>query len=263
MRTAAYGPKIMISIGLFAIQVPTLAARTQTLPTAPTGSTAGKPTHPRTAERKDERQSMVARQVAARGVRDARVLEAMRNVPRHWFVPARLTAMAYQDRPLPIGHDQTISQPYIVALMTELLKLKPGAKVLEIGTGSGYQAAVLSELTDQVYTIEIIKPLAERTTKLFREKGYDSIHVRIGDGYRGWPTAAPFDAIIVTCAPEAPPAALVEQLADGGRMCIPVGGPGRQELILLTKRPDGSLDRKHIVPVAFVPMTGETRHNKK
>ena len=130
MRTAGYLPKIIISMGLFAIQVPPLAATTQPRPTAPTGPTARKPTHPRTAERKDERQNMVTQQVAARGVRDARVLEAMRNVPRHWFVPAQFTAMAYQDRPLTIGHDQTISQPYIVALMTELLKLKPGGKVL-------------------------------------------------------------------------------------------------------------------------------------
>ncbi len=202
---------------------------------------------------------MVTRQVAARRVRNALVLEAMRNVPRHWFVPAPLAAMAYQDRPLPIGHGQTISQPYIVALMTELLKVKPGAKVLEIGTGSGYQAAVLAELTDKVYTIEIVEPLAKRTIELFREKGYDTIRTRIGDGYRGWPEEAPFDAVIVTCAPDSPPPALVEQLAVGGRMCIPVGEPGHQELILLIKRPDGSLERRHIIPVAFVPMTGEAQ----
>jgi protein-L-isoaspartate(D-aspartate) O-methyltransferase len=188
-------------------------------------TTTTQPLHPRTADRAAERDEMVRRQMAARGIKNPAVLDAMRNVPRHWFVPASHQSAAYEDHPLPIGHSQTISQPYIVALMTEALHLKPGDKVLEIGTGSGYQAAVLAELTDQVYTIEIVEPLAKQTIELLRAKGYDTIHTRIGDGYRGWPDAAPFDAIIVTCAPDAPPPELTAQLAIGGRMCIPVGGP--------------------------------------
>ena len=218
------------------------------------------PALPRTRERAAERHRMVARQIARRGIRNERVLAAMRNVPRHWFVTERNTRRAYDDSPLPIGHGQTISQPYIVALMTELLDLAPGNKVLEIGTGSGYQAAVLAELTDEVYTIEIVEPLARRTVGLFDRRGYHTIHTRIGDGYRGWPDQAPFDAIIVTCAPEEPPPALVEQLAIGGRMCIPVGAQwGDQQLILLRKRPDGTLERRRIEWVRFVPMTGEAR----
>jgi protein-L-isoaspartate(D-aspartate) O-methyltransferase len=212
---------------------------------------------PTTDDRKDERTRMVETQIVSRQVKAPRVLAAMRNVPRHWFVPEPYTPHAYEDRPLPIGFQQTISQPYIVALMTELLNLKPGEKVLEIGTGSGYQAAVLYELTDHVFTIEIVEPIATRTIGLLKEKGYERIHVRIGDGYRGWPDAAPFDAIIVTCAPESPPQPLLDQLRPGGRMCIPVGERGDQELILLTKRADGTLERERVLPVAFVPMTGE------
>jgi protein-L-isoaspartate(D-aspartate) O-methyltransferase len=217
---------------------------------------------PRTTERAEERHHMVDRQIAPRGIDDQRVLEAMRNVPRHWFVPPSQLRQAYNDYPLPIGYDQTISQPYIVAIMTEMLELKPGEKVLEIGTGSGYQAAVLAELTDKVYTIEIVEPLAKRTIALLKEKGYSHIHVRVGDGYQGWPEAAPFDAIIVTCAPESPPPPLVEQLAPGGRMCIPVGSQwGGQQLILLRKEPDGTLTRKHVEWVRFVPMTGQAQED--
>lgn len=210
------------------------------------------------SDRADERSAMVATQIEARGVRDRGVLRAMRSVPRHRFVPADMQKHAYEDRPLPIGEGQTISQPYIVALMTELLDLKPGDKVLEIGTGSGYQAAILAELTDQVFTIEIVEPLGRRAESLLKELGYDQVHVHVKDGYKGWPEAAPFDAIIVTCAPESPPKPLVEQLAVGGRMCIPVG-PQRwgQELIVLQKQPDGSLRQRSITPVRFVPMTGE------
>jgi len=201
---------------------------------------------------------MVETQLAARDITDLRVLQAIGDVPRHWFVPGHLQRQAYDDGPLPIGEGQTISQPYIVALMTQALHLKPGDKVLEIGTGSGYQAAVLSELTDHVYTIEIVRPLGERAAADFAQHGYTNIRTRIGDGYRGWPEEAPFDAIIVTCAPDSPPPALVEQLAAGGRMCIPVRDSRlSQELVLLTKQPDGSLTRQLIAPVAFVPMTGD------
>ncbi|MFQ5491325.1 MAG: protein-L-isoaspartate(D-aspartate) O-methyltransferase [Phycisphaerae bacterium] len=201
---------------------------------------------------------MVKVQIQARGISDPGVLSAMRNVPRHWFVPRSASGQAYQDRPMSIGFGQTVSQPYIVALMTQLLELEPGQKVLEIGTGSGYQAAVLAELTDQVYTIEIVEPLAKRTIALLKEKGYHKIHTRIGDGYQGWPEAAPFDAIIVTCAPESPPQPLIDQLAVGGRMCIPVGDKwGVQELIQLKKNPDGTLQRRRAEWVRFVPMTGE------
>jgi protein-L-isoaspartate(D-aspartate) O-methyltransferase len=213
---------------------------------------------PRTMERKAERDRMVMSQIAAMGVRDPRVLDAMRNVPRHWFIPDDIADHAYDDGPLPIGWGQTISQPYIVALMTELLDLKPGEKVLEIGTGSGYQAAVLAELTDKVFTIEIVEPLARRTLQLLTDRGYGSIHVRIGDGYQGWPDEAPFDAIIVTCAPESPPPQLVSQLAPGGRMCVPVGPEsGVQELLLLRKQKDGTLKKESVAPVRFVPMTGQ------
>lgn len=207
---------------------------------------------------------MVERQIEARDIRNARVLAAMRNVPRHWFVPGMYQGEAYDDRPLPIGEGQTISQPYIVALMTESLALEPGEKVLEIGTGSGYQAAVLAEITDKVFTIEIVEPLGRTALRVLKERGYDRVQVRIGDGYLGWPEEAPFDAIIVTCAPESPPPALVEQLAVGGRMCIPIGEQTwNQELVLLEKTQSGGLKRSHIAPVRFVPMTGAARDNPR
>lgn len=214
---------------------------------------------PRTTDRADERREMVRSQIRERGIRDHGVLEAMRNVPRHWFVPDRDQANAYLDRPLPIGEGQTISQPYIVALMTDLIDLDPGERVLEIGTGSGYQAAILSELTDAVYTIEIVEPLARRAGAAFEAHGYANIHARIGDGYRGWPEAAPFDAIIVTCAPEDIPQPLVDQLAPKGRLCIPVGPNDHrgQQLVVVTKRADGTLRREVKSAVRFVPMTGE------
>lgn len=215
-------------------------------------------TRPHTDERRDQRHEMVKSQIEARGVRDPRVLAAMRNVPRHWFVPASQASRAYTDRPLPIGHGQTISQPFIVAKMTELLELTPGEKVLEIGTGSGYQAAVLAEITDKVFTIEIVEPLARQAIQVLRDHGYRNIQTRIGDGYRGWPSEAPFDAIIVTCAPDNVPDPLTEQLATGGRLCIPVGsGWAAQELIVLEKQSDGELIRRKVFPVRFVPMTGE------
>ena len=202
------------------------------------------------------RESMVQHQIAARGIRDSRVLAAMRQVPRHEFVPADLQPAAYDDRPLPIGEGQTISQPYIVALMSEVLKLAPDDRVLEIGTGSGYQAAVLAELTDQVYTIEILESLGRRAGETLRRLGYDRVRVKIGDGYLGWEEHAPYDAIIVTCAPERIPQPLLDQLAEGGRMVIPVGPRHAQELVLIVKE-EGKIRQRDIIPVLFVPMTGE------
>ncbi|MGJ4804006.1 protein-L-isoaspartate(D-aspartate) O-methyltransferase [Luteimonas sp. SDU82] len=201
---------------------------------------------------------MVERQLVGRGIDDARVLEAMRKVPRHRFVPAESAAEAYRDEPLPIGHDQTISQPYIVALMTQLARPRPGDRVLEIGTGSGYQAAVLAELAGEVYSIEILTPLATRAALLLRRLGYSNIAVRSGDGYAGWPERAPFDAIVVTAAPDHVPAPLLEQLGPGGRLVIPVGPVHAvQELRVIEKRADGSLDERVVTPVRFVPLTGE------
>lgn len=194
----------------------------------------------------------------SRGITNAHVLAAMRKVPRHELVPERVRSAAYDDSPLPIGHGQTISQPYIVAFMTEKLEAKPTDRVLEIGTGSGYQAAVLAELVKEVYTIEIVEPLAERATADLKRLGYTNVFVRAGDGYKGWPEAAPFDAIMVTCAPEDVPQPLVEQLKDGGRMIIPVGPFGDQNLVLLHKR-GGKLERRAVLPVRFVPMTGEAQ----
>jgi protein-L-isoaspartate(D-aspartate) O-methyltransferase len=200
-----------------------------------------------------ERQRMVESQIIARGVESAGVLEAMRDVPRHFFVPEDLRDRAYADRPQYIGSGQTISQPYIVALMTELLDLDGDERVLEIGTGSGYQAAVLSRLAREVYTIEIIGELAERARETLTDLGYDNIHFRVGDGYEGWPEAAPFEAIIVTAAPPELPAALVEQLAVGGRLVVPVGGRLVQDLEVHTKTEDG-LEMRKVIPVRFVPM---------
>jgi len=200
-----------------------------------------------------QRQTMVQNQISARGIRAQPVLNAIRKVERHRFVPAEYRRFAYMDRPLPIGEGQTISQPYIVALMTELLELHPTDKVLEIGTGSGYQAAILAEICDSVFTIEIIPRLAQRAKGLLENLGYDNIRCQTGDGYRGWPEHAPFDAIIVTCAPTQVPKPLEAQLIEGGRMIIPVGQPSAQELVLLIKQ-NGKLIRKSVIPVRFVPM---------
>jgi protein-L-isoaspartate(D-aspartate) O-methyltransferase len=204
------------------------------------------------------RQRMVGQQLVApdRGITNGRVLAVMGRVPRHEFVPAGRRAQAYGDHPLPIGHDQTISQPFIVAFMTEKLEPKPTDKVLEIGTGSGYQAAVLAELVHEVYTIEIVEPLARRAEADLKRLGYTNVMVRAGDGYKGWPEAAPFDAIIVTCAPEHVPQPLVDQLKEDGRMIIPVGPAGDQELYVLRKKGE-KLERRAVLPVRFVPMTGK------
>ena len=204
------------------------------------------------------RERMVRQQLAApgRGITNARVLADMGQVPRHEFVPPPLRAQAYGDHPLPIGYDQTISQPFIVAFMTEKLEPKPTDKVLEIGTGSGYQAAVLAGLVSNVCTIEIVEPLARRAEADLKRLGYTNVMVRAGDGYKGWPEAAPFDTVIVTCAPDHVPQPLVDQLKEGGRMIIPVGPVGEQELYVLRKKGD-KVERRAVLPVRFVPMTGK------
>ncbi len=208
------------------------------------------------------RENMVQRQIVARGVKDKRVIEAMRVVPRHEFVPPAQRARAYEDRALPIGEEQTISQPYVVAFMTEQLKPKPTDKVLEVGTGSGYQAAVLSKLVKEVYTIEIVESLGKRAEETLKRLSYKNVSVKIGDGYKGWEESAPFDSIIVTCAPDHVPQPLVEQLKEGGRMVIPVGGRAGQELYLLEKK-GGKLVQSALLPVMFVPMTGEAQKKGK
>lgn len=202
------------------------------------------------------RDEMVATQIAARGVRDANVLRALRTVPRHMFVPADVRAEAYADHPLPIGEGQTISQPYIVGLMTELLEVKPGDKVLEVGTGSGYQAAVLATIGCDVYTIEIREPLAREAEKRLESLGIKNVHVRTGDGYAGWPEAAPFAGIIVTAAPERIPQPLLDQLKVGGHMVIPVGA-FYQQLKVITRAGAADFPERDVIPVRFVPMTGE------
>jgi protein-L-isoaspartate(D-aspartate) O-methyltransferase len=215
--------------------------------------------------RTDERAAMiVAVEAHARrapgavenGAIDPAVLQAMRSVPRHEFVPENVRTQAYADRPLPIGYGQTISQPFIVALMTDLLDVKPGYKVLEIGTGSGYQAAILSPLAGQVYSIEIVPELGNRAGEVLRRLGYGNVETKIADGYYGWPEAAPFDAIVVTAASSHIPPALIQQLKSGGRMVIPIGGPfSAQQLMLVEKQPGGGITTRQLLPVQFVPFT--------
>lgn len=207
------------------------------------------------------RNKMVDQQIRRRGIKDTLVLNAMRKIPRHEFVPAHLKESAYTDRALPIGEGQTISQPYIVAIMTEQLALKGTEKVLEIGTGSGYQAAVLAEIADKVYTIEIVPSLGILAEQKLKKMGYKNVEVKIGDGYQGWPEQAPFDAIIVTAAPNHIPQPLIDQLKNNGRMIIPVGDY-YQELMLLTKNKKGEIKKKSVLPVIFVPMTGKAREKK-
>ena len=214
--------------------------------------------HPAFAERAEERQRMVARQIQARDVKDPNVLKAMRTVPRHAFVRFLEQRYAYADSPLPIGFDQTISQPYIVAFMTEALQLKPNSKVLEIGTGSGYQAAVCAEIAEKVYTIEIVEGLAKRAKKDLDELGYSNVITRFGDGFFGWEEEAPFDAIIGTAAAGRIPEPLLEQIKPGGRMILPYGSPrGFQYLVVVTKDKEGKISKENVMPVRFVPMTGE------
>ena len=201
------------------------------------------------------RLDMVERQIRQRGVTNPRVLEALRKVPRERFVPTELEARAYEDNPLPIGQGQTISQPFIVAHMTEALEVSPADRVLEIGTGSGYQAAVLAEIAREVYTIEIVPELARRATSVLRSLGYANTHVREGDGYAGWPEHAPFDRIIVTAAPDNIPRPLIEQLAPGGRLVIPVGPEGRTQWMTIVDKTTRGLVERRTIPVQFVPFT--------
>jgi protein-L-isoaspartate(D-aspartate) O-methyltransferase len=203
--------------------------------------------------RSGARTRMVEEQIKARGVKDEAVLAAMARVPRHLFVPEDVQPFAYEDRPLPIGRDQTISQPYIVAYMTEMLRASKTDTVLEIGTGSGYQAAVLSGLVREVLSIEIVPELADRARRVLAENGFRNVQVRTGDGYRGWPERAPFERIIVTAAPPQIPSALIDQLAAGGRMVVPVG-TAFQEMVIVTKRADGTVSQERTIGVRFVPM---------
>jgi protein-L-isoaspartate(D-aspartate) O-methyltransferase len=205
-----------------------------------------------------EREVRATSSFLGRDVLDGRVVEALSRVPRHRFVPAKLAGSAYDNRPLAIGHGQTISQPYIVAIMTDLLDLEPDDRVLEIGTGSGYQAAILAQIVDSVFTMEIVPPLAERAAALLSDLGYDNVETRLADGYYGWPAEAPFDAIVVTAAGTHVPPPLIEQLATPGRMIIPVGSRFMvQQLILVTKNAEGEISLDQVLPVRFVPLTGK------
>ena len=254
MRTSIAVLAIFFSVGLLLANVPQ-------------SRTKGSKTDPY----RKQRERMVSTQIDWRGVRVGRigvrddiVLDAMRRVPRHEFVPKKYKSRAYADSPLPIGYDQTISQPYIVGFMTEMLKVKKEHKVLEIGTGSGYQAAVLAEIVDKVYSIEIIKELGEQVKTRLERLNYQNINVRIGDGYFGWEEHAPFDAIIVTAAADHIPPPLVRQLKPGGRMGIPVGGRFQvQNLLIVEKALDGTVTTKQVMSVRFVPLTRSQEKNKK
>ena len=220
------------------------------------GFDAGAPSSDPT--RQAERVRMVERQIEARGVKDTAVLRVMRQVPRHLFVPVSYAPQAYWDGPLAIGHGQMISQPYIVAFMAEALRLRGDDRVLEIGTGSGYQTAVLAQLARDVFSIEIVKPLAERAAAKLKNLGYANVQVRVGDGYQGWPEHAPYDAILVSAAPDHIPQPLLDQLAVGGRMILPLGKKFSQDLMLI-RRTHSGYERTPLLPVAFVPMTGEAQ----
>lgn len=204
---------------------------------------------------KAKREKMVKQQIEKRGVKDAAVLQSVRTVKRHEFVPATQIENAYDDRPLPIGYGQTISQPYIVAYMTEALKLQPHFKVLEIGTGSGYQAAILAKIVKEVYTVEIIPELGNAATDRFKRTGFANVQTKIADGYNGWAEHAPFDAIIVTAAAEYVPPPLIKQLKEGGKMVIPVGSPFMTQMLLLIEKKNNKTKTRSLLPVAFVPLT--------
>ena len=220
------------------------------------------PAQTQVADFAGQRERMVKEQIVMRGLVAERVLSALRKVPREEFVPAEYRAESYTDKALPIGYDQTISQPYIVAFMTEELQPQPRDRVLEVGTGSGYQAAILAELVAEVYTIEIIEPLAKKAEATLQRLGYKNVHVKTGDGYKGWPERAPFDSIIVTCAPERVPQPLLDQLKEGGRMIIPVGAKFAQELYLFEKK-NGRLQQSAVLPVRFVPMLRTEKEGEK
>ena len=209
-----------------------------------------------------QREQMVETQLESRDIQSERVLEAMKKVPRHLFMPASVRQYAYVDSPVPIGKGQTISQPYIVGLMTQTVDPKPGDRALEVGTGSGYQAAVLGELVQEVFSIEIIPDLAERAEKVLSELGYDNVEVRQGDGYQGWPAKAPFDIILITAAPEEIPQPLIDQLAEGGRLVVPVGPQGEIQTLTLVTREKGEVKKTYITDVRFVPMTGEVQQSR-
>lgn len=255
---------IIIVNGALAKSKPALSAEAE-ISSSPPSTRCGNHTpcrphhkHPAFSERGTDREKMVNRQIYGRGIRDPETLSALQTVPRHAFVRPGDQRRAYSDQPLPIGYGQTISQPYIVAYMTEALDLQPDFKVLEIGTGSAYQAAVCAEIVREVFTIEIVEPLAASARKRLEELGYPNAAVKAGDGYYGWPENAPFDAIIVTAAAGFVPPPLIEQLKPGGRMILPLGSPyGLQILVLITKDETGKLASRRLLPVRFVPMLGK------
>lgn len=214
---------------------------------------------PSTLDAMEGERAALVRTLRSEGVTDERVLAAIGRVPRHAMIPAELRDVAYENRPLPIGYEQTISQPYVVAVMTELAELEPPCRVLEVGTGSGYQAAVLAELGCEVFTIEIVEPLADTARAVLAELGYTRVHVRAGDGYRGWPEHAPFDAVIITAAPPSIPEPLIEQLRVGGTLVAPIGPEGRTQRLVAVRRTESGLERRSVMPVLFVPMTGEAQ----
>ena len=255
----AAGLAVAVVIGTSLLLRPWMADLLSAEPALPPSSSLGaKPSNETTEDARyvEARKGMVEVDLRGRDITDAKVLEVMGRIPRHRFVPEKLQGAAYADMPLPIGHGQTISQPYIVALMTQAVRPKPTSRALDIGTGSGYQAAVLAGLCKEVYSVEILKPLAEIARKRLADMGYNNITVRAGDGYRGWPEKAPFDIIVVAAAPDHVPQPLVDQLAPGGRLVIPVGR-FFQELLLIEKQKDGTSRRRSIAPVRFVPMRGE------
>ncbi len=248
-------PRILLNFGLLVLMMPLFSC------VQPAGDPEALDDEARQTKR---RQWMVKAQLASRDIKNERVLAAMRNVPRHRFVPEPIREHAYEDRALAIGSEQTISQPYIVALMTQLADPKPGDRALDIGTGSGYQAAVLAGMVKSVHSIEIVPELAAAARDRLKSLGYENVEVREGDGYRGWPDQAPFDIIILAAAPPEVPPALLDQLALGGRLVLPVGAErGAQQLLLIKKDHNGELTREVIAPVAFVPMTGEAQDNGK
>ena len=256
----AVGLFLVMAMGavMLAVRFESSSAQVATKPQADATAPEPQAESPEEARFAEARRLMVRNQFRARDITDQRVLDAMGRVGRHHFVPEAYRDSAYVDRPLPIGHGQTISQPYIVALMTQLVRTKPTSRALDIGTGSGYQAAVLGRLCKEVYSIEIVKPLAEDARKRLAELGYKNVTVRHGDGYRGWEEHAPFDAIVVAAAAGHVPKRLIDQLAPGGRLVMPVGNYF-QDLILIEKLPDGTVKRRNIGGVAFVPMTGEAQ----